>query len=150
MACEWDPDFGDDEAIELVSNDDETWLRLWNRADPLGEGYIQICAEIGADNMQAAAHGFTLAYMKDSLTPFLDHLADQFTGWDGTLSWRSLEHGLRIDATHYSRGHVLLSCTIGPPHHPPGWSASAGVTVDAGEQLRRLTSDVSRFLNPTT
>jgi uncharacterized protein DUF6228 len=150
VACEWDPDFDDGQAVELVSNDHETWLRLWNRADPFGEGYLQICVEIGTGGLRAAAHGVTLAIMFDPLTPFLDRLADQFAGWDGTLRWRSLEPGLRIDATHHSGGHVVLSCTVGPADHPPVWSATVEIIVEAGEQMRQLAGDVSRFLNPTT
>lgn len=150
VACEWDPDFGDDQAVELVSNDHETRVRLWNRVDPWGEGSIQICVEAGGDGLCAAAHGVTLAFMGDTLTPFLDHLADQFAGWDGALSWSSLEPGLGISAAHHSRGHVVLSWTVGPADPPAAWSASVEITVEAGEQLRRFASDVSRFLNPAT
>lgn len=146
MACEWDPDAGDDEAVELISNDRDTWVRMWNRVDPWGGHVVKMCVEVGADDMKAVAHGVTLEVTGDTLTSFLDHLAESFAGWEGVLSWPGLEPGLKIDATHHTGGHVMLTFTIGPARYTAAWSASAQVAVEAGEQLRRLAEDVSRFL----
>jgi hypothetical protein len=138
-----------DRAVTLSSNGSDTWVRLWNRVDPWDDGSIQICVEVGADDMRAVAHGVTVAIRGDTLTPFFDHLVEHFTGWEGVLSWRSLEPGLEIDAVFCSGGHVELTWTVGPWRQPPStWKGSVLVTVEAGEQMRRFAGDVSRFLNP--
>ena len=147
MACAWDAD--DDQAVELISNDRDTWVRLWNRVDDQWAAHVvRICVEVGADDMSAVAHGVALAVRGDTLTSFLDHLAEHFTGWEGTVSWPGLEPGLKIEATHNTGGHVVLTFTIGPTLYEATWSASVQIAVEAGEQLRRLTADLSRFLNP--
>jgi hypothetical protein len=150
MACEWDPDTSDDQAVELISNDRDTWVRMWNHVDPWDGHVVQICIEVGTDDMRAVTHGVTRAVAGDTLTSFLDHLAERFAGWEGTLNWHGMEPGLKIDATHHTGGHVVLTFTIGPACYTAAWSVSVRVVVDAGEQLRRLTGDVSRFLNSAT
>ncbi|MEV4237386.1 MULTISPECIES: DUF6228 family protein [unclassified Nocardia] len=71
-------------AVCLGAPGNGTWARLWNRADPCGDGSIQVCAQIGAPGLLATVHQVTLAVMGDSdLVSFFDELAGNFTGWDG-------------------------------------------------------------------
>jgi hypothetical protein len=97
--------------------------------------------------LRAAGHEVILDVRGDTLTPFLDELATDFAGWRGVRTWESLEHDVKIDAVFRSRGHVELTWTM-RPWRPSGgaWQASATTTVEAGEQLRRFSADVYRFL----
>ncbi len=147
MPCACDPDL--DGAAELRSVATDTWVRLWNRADPWGDGSSHVCAAIGADGLHAAVHGVTLAVWEETLTPFLEGLSEQFTGWEGTLSWQSLEPGLEVEAVFRSGGHVEMTWTLGPwPLPPSTWKASVMVVVEAGEQMRRFAVDVHQLLRP--
>ena len=65
-------------------------------------------------------------------------LAEDFRGWSGERTWRSVNRELRVTATHHSGGHVGLCWTLAEPH----WELSVAVTVDAGEDMRRLASEV--------
>jgi hypothetical protein len=71
-------------------------------------------------------------------------LADAYRGWDGVRTWESLEHDLRMEATHDGRGHVSLRFVIRGPqaYEPDAWEASVVVTLDAGEDMRRLTAEL--------
>lgn len=149
MGCEWDAELMGDQAVALSSAESDAWVRLWNRVDPWDDGSIQICVGIGTEDMQATAHGVTLAIRGDTLSPFFDQLVEHFTGWEGTLRWQSLEPGLEIEAVFRSGGQVDLTWTVGPWRQPPAtWRASVLVTVEAGEQLRRLAADLSWLLRP--
>lgn len=67
-------------------------------------------------------------------------LAKSYQGWDGVRGWESLEHDLRIAATHDRRGHVSLRFVIRGPrgYDLGGWEASVMVALDADEDMRRL------------
>jgi hypothetical protein len=148
VECEHGPDDDGSLAVSLGTPDYGTWARLWNPADPWDDGSINACAQIGAPGLLATVHGVTLAVMGDSdLATFLDGLAEDFTGWDGTRAWASMNRDLRIDAVFSSRGYVGLTWTITPWRHEDGnWTAAATVVLEAGEQMRHLAADVHQFL----
>jgi hypothetical protein len=91
VECECDHRSDQDQVVTLASIEAGTWLRLWNCVDRWGDGSIQVCVEVGAEGLRAAMHAVTLKIGGDSLTPFLQDLAQRFRGWEGTLNWRSLE-----------------------------------------------------------
>ncbi|MEV6816345.1 DUF6228 family protein [Micromonospora sp. NPDC051296] len=72
-----------------------------------------------------------------------------FYGWDGVRSWQSLERDLRIDATHDGRGHVSLRSVIRGPRgcEPGAWEASVVVTLDSGEDMRRLVAELTELVS---
>jgi hypothetical protein len=73
------------------------------------------------------------------LVDFFTDLERDRRGWDGVRIWESLEGDLRIEARH-EYGHVRLRVTL---RHSiaewgsAGWSATADLTVDPGEQLSK-------------
>jgi hypothetical protein len=148
VECECDPEQDGDQAVTLASIHSGTWVRLWNRVDPWDDGSIQVCAEIGGEGLRAVAHRVVVSIYDDTLTPFLENLAERFRGWDGTLTWQSMEPGLEIAAVSRSRGEVELSWTVQPSRsYSSTWQATVPVSVEAGEQLRRFAAQVYRFLH---
>jgi uncharacterized protein DUF6228 len=150
VKCEHGPEDDESLGVSLGTPGRGTWVRLWNRADPWDDGSIRACAQIGAPGLLATVHGVTLAVMGgNDLAPFLDGLAGDFSGWDGTRAWTSMDGDLRIDAAFRSRGYVGLTWAITPWRHEDGnWTASATVALEAGEQLRRLAAEIHQFLQP--
>lgn len=84
----------------------------------------------------------------DSLDAFLSDIADQFRGWNGTRSWRSLEDQLRIEATWGSRGHVTLRVHLRPKVYEEPWNVTAAFDVEAGAEMQALAAAVSNFFRP--
>ncbi len=151
MDCVYDADVDGDNAVTLEEPRGGPRIRLWNRTE-LEDNVIQVCAEIAVsgatDNLVATAHGVTLAFMGEELTPFFEALAEGFTGWEGVRTWRSLDREVEIGAVFGSGGHVELTCTLRPGSYSLDdlWMASVTVSVEAGEQMRVLAADVRRFL----
>jgi hypothetical protein len=151
VECAYDPadvDLG--LAVELTSAETGTWVRLWNRCLNWGDDVTQVCVEIGAAEMRATAH--QVALIPDNgefLTGYLDELDGDFTGWTGVRTWRTADRDLRLDAEFRSRGHVDVTWTVRPWRGSAGrWQASVVTTMEAGEQLRSLATDMYRFLQP--
>ena len=64
----------------------------------------------------------------------------------GARTYESLEHDLRLTATH--DGHVQLVVQLRETLVPHGWSATAVVQIDPGEEMTRAAEDVAALLSP--
>ncbi|MFE4416546.1 DUF6228 family protein [Streptomyces sp. NPDC056821] len=85
-------------------------------------------------------------YDGDGLDDFLSSLAEDFRGWDGARTWRSLERDLTLSAEHHPGGYVHL--TWGIHDRPPSeeWHFETTTVHQAGEDMRNLAADISSFL----
>ncbi|MET7809220.1 DUF6228 family protein [Micromonospora chersina] len=85
----------------------------------------------------------------DGVVSWAADLAESYEGWDGVRAWESLEHDLRIDATHDRRGHVNLRLFAGAPrgYDPGAWEASVMVALDAGEDMQRLVAELGDLVS---
>lgn len=101
----------------------------------------------GDDGVRAVTSVRTLNV--DRIVSWAADLAESYEGWDGLRAWESLEHDLRIDATHDRRGHVNLRFVIRGPrgYDPSAWEASVMVTLDAGEDMRRLVAELGDLVS---
>lgn len=81
----------------------------------------------------------------DGLAAFMNQLVDDFRGWEGSRHWRSLEGQLGIQASWQSGGHVLLRFCMRPSIYDL-WTTSIDITVEVGEELKRLADDFRSFL----
>ena len=82
----------------------------------------------------------------DELAGFLSGLASHWRGWHGERTYESLEHDLRLTATH--DGHVRLAVQLRETSVPDGWSATGIVQLDPGEEMTRAAQDVAALLSP--
>ncbi|MGI5528834.1 DUF6228 family protein [Streptomyces syringium] len=82
----------------------------------------------------------------DGLDTFLDELAEDFRGWEGARTWRSLEHELTLSAVHGPGGYVRL--TWGLHSRPPAeeWCFETTTVHAAGEDMRNLAAEIRTFL----
>ena len=82
----------------------------------------------------------------DGLDVFLAELAEDFRGWAGVRTWRSLERDLTLSAQH-SGGYVHL--TWGLYDRPPSdeWRFEATTDHAPGEDMRNLATEMGRFLS---
>ncbi|MFD9736680.1 DUF6228 family protein [Umezawaea sp. NPDC059074] len=148
MECEYSPDDDGDTAVALECSSG-AWVRLWNRHDPWGDGSVRVCIEIGALGLRALVHDVTVGIWADEFSPFLEEVAESFTGWEGTRTWRSTDSDLEVTAKFRSWGHVDMTWTVAPWRESVGrWNASVVLTLEAGEQMRGFAADVRRFLRP--
>jgi hypothetical protein len=80
--------------------------------------------------------------------------------WRGRLTWpsrtgmgrratsESLERDLRIGAVHDGRGHISPRFVLRGPrrYEPEAWEASVVVRFDAGQDMRRLASELGSHI----
>ena len=127
--------------------------RAWERQARLafatylpGDGYIsEYTVKVNADGLTASAPVITTADGY-GLPGFIQQLADDFRGWEGTRSWRSLEDQLRIDASWKHGGHVALLFHLTPSVEDK-WTLAVEFTLEAGEELRSLGEELAAFTN---
>ena len=77
----------------------------------------------------------------EQLARFFEDLAASWRGWSGERTYESIEHDLRIVATH--DGHVRLRVRLWQSADPDGWKLETALRLDAGEQLSRAAQDIS-------
>lgn len=127
--------------------------RTWERQARLafasylpGDAYIgEFTVTVSADGLTASAPVITTPEGY-GLPGFMQELADDFRGWDGTRLWRSLENQLRVEATWQDGGHVALLFHLTPSVYDK-WTLSVEFTLEAGEELRTFGEDLDAFMN---
>ena len=77
------------------------------------------------------------------LVTFFRDLASGWRGWQGEKAYESLEHDLRLTAVH--DGHVRLTVQL-EQTWPDGWSASAVLQLDPGEEMTAAAEGVAALL----
>jgi len=81
----------------------------------------------------------------DDLIDFFAGLEHEWRGWDGAKAFRSLENDLLLEASH--DGHVWLVVQLRPSPIDAGWSATATIRLDPGEQLSQLVANLRGSLS---
>ncbi|MEJ8640248.1 DUF6228 family protein [Streptomyces sp. MS1.HAVA.3] len=124
-----------------------TYVRLsdWVRVD---EHEVAFAVEAVADGLRAQLDSVSVSVWDRAgdLTEFLDGLAGDFRGWEGERAW--VTNRLVLTATFHAGGHVRLRWGLrsGMFAEDP-WECSVTTTVEAGEQMSRVASDVRSFLH---
>ncbi|WP_412079457.1 DUF6228 family protein (plasmid) [Streptomyces xanthophaeus] len=124
-----------------------TYVRLfdWARVD---DHEVAFAVEVVADGLQARLESVSASVWDRAgdLTEFLDGLARDFRGWEGDRSW--VTNQLVLAATFHSGGHVQLSWGLRLGiFAEDSWECSVTTTLEAGEQMSRVASDVRSFLH---
>ncbi|MEV4277183.1 DUF6228 family protein [Actinoplanes xinjiangensis] len=140
------------ESFVLGVADGACWI-VHPPQDPYGDGYI---FTVETEVYQAGLTARTIAKVDGlfadvvtTLPGFVEGLAAGWRGWEGVLSWRSMEYELALDARHDGRGHVSLGVTLrepGPDWDDTAWSARAVFVLEAGEEMTRLAADLAYLL----
>ncbi|MFI6855635.1 DUF6228 family protein [Streptomyces sp. NPDC050416] len=81
----------------------------------------------------------------DGLGIFLAELAEDFRGWNGTRTWRSLEDDLTLAAEH-AGSHVRLTWGLHVPLPDGEWRFEMTTSHAPGEDMRRLAIEMRTFL----
>lgn len=122
--------------------------------DPFDDGYFHdLRVELHDDGLHAETsvrlEGPALRREDPPLVAFVQSLADDWQGWEGTREWASIESDLFVDARHDGRGHVAIGLTLKHPHghDAAAWSARVVLSLEAGEELTRLAADLRAFLS---
>lgn len=82
----------------------------------------------------------------DGLAAFLSSLAEDFRGWNGARTWRSLERDLTVSAEHRARGYVHLRWGIHDRPPSEEWYFETTTVHAAGEEMRNLADEMHTFL----
>jgi hypothetical protein len=104
-----------------------------------------VLAELRLEGLSASrrvVHHYATGFA--DLADFFGRLEEHWSGWEGVREWESVEGDLRIEARH-QYGHVQLRVTVrsdGPGWGNHGWTATADLTIDPGEQLTQITRDI--------
>ncbi|MEV1017482.1 DUF6228 family protein [Micromonospora sp. NPDC049751] len=121
--------------------------------DPHGDGYVWVVrAQISDDGVTAettATLAGRWAPENEGLGWFFQSLADDWRGWRGGRTWRSLEGAMEIDAHHDGSGHVAIGVLLRrarQAYTDDAWSARVVFTIEAGEEMTSLAADVRGLL----
>ena len=85
----------------------------------------------------------------DSLSAFLNSLAEDFRGWAGARTWHSRYYDLTLSAEHHPGGHVHLTWGIHDRAPSDDWHFEATTVHAAGEDMRNLAAETHTFLTGT-
>lgn len=80
----------------------------------------------------------------DGFDGFLSLLAEDFRGWEGARTWRSLEGDLALSAEHDGYVHLTWVIYGRSPHDE--WRFETTTTHAAGEDMRNLAAEIHMFL----
>ncbi|WP_426939102.1 DUF6228 family protein [Pseudarthrobacter sp. S3] len=83
----------------------------------------------------------------DDLALLFTDLAEHWRGWSGTKDYRSIEGDLLLQADH-TGSHVELHFTLQDSEFHNSWSARGKLTLDAGEELARVSEDLKKLFSP--
>lgn len=78
------------------------------------------------------------------LSKFFAELAEQWTGWDGSKTWTSLEGEFKLECLHDRVGHVTTTATLRSNAYGHGWTGQIRFDIAAG-QLEDIAAGVKRF-----
>lgn len=81
----------------------------------------------------------------DDLIAFFRQLAADWRGWDGERTYESIDHDLRLTATH--DGYVRLAVQLWQEGGRFGWSAAAVISLEPGEETTQVAEDVAALLS---
>jgi hypothetical protein len=65
-------------------------------------------------------------------SPFFAKMADQWSGWSGELSWRSILGGMRLQSRHDRRGHITIEVVL-DSDLTTQWKVQGIIIVEAGQ-----------------
>jgi len=121
-------------------------VMLMSRARCLPNGCAELLAISIRDTDLAAGRDVYEGYSSgfESLAAFFEELAGSWRGWQGERTYESIEHDLRITATH--DGHVRLKIRPCRSTGPDGWTVEATLRLDAGEQLSQAARDIAALV----
>lgn len=83
----------------------------------------------------------------DGLAKFMHGLAQDFRGWEGVRTWRSIEDQLLVAATWATGGHVELMLRIKPSIYDK-WELATSFDIEAGEEMANLAASIEAFFHP--
>lgn len=105
--------------------------------DPYGDGYVaRVLMEIHDSGLDAYIDTTLSIPPADGgwdLALFVQGLADDWQGWSGERSWRSMGGEVFINARHDGRRQVTLAITLQGDPVTDGWTARTLLEVEAGE-----------------
>lgn len=116
-----------------------------DESDPIVQTVTAELSSSGLRAIRTVVHSYRTGFA--DLADFFAQMELDWRGWNGARSWRSLEGDLNIEARYEFR-HVQLRVTLrayGPGWGNDGWTASANLTIDPGEQLSQIAADLWRL-----
>ncbi|RKS06569.1 hypothetical protein DFP74_2207 [Nocardiopsis sp. Huas11] len=120
--------------------------------DVHGDGYTHMVdVELSDDGIAARGQAAFDGRGPENLRDFLVALEKHWRGWRGARSWTSVGEEMTVEAHHDGRGYVSLAVTLRRAERtyaPDAWSARVVLTVEAGEELRRIADAAQRLLRP--
>jgi hypothetical protein len=125
---------------------------VYRPIDPHGEGYVHnMLVELSDEGLTASGLATFEGRAPENLQDFLIGLAKDWRGWPGIRPWTSMKGEMTLEASHDGQGHVTIAVTLRRAertYDPDAWSARIALTLEAGEELRRLADDAEHFLHP--
>jgi hypothetical protein len=86
------------------------------------------------------------AYLSEGLPRLFEDMAANWRGWRGKKAWESIDHDLRLTASHDGHGHISVAvCLRSYVPNEDMWTAEGTLTLEPGS-LDELASAIRRLL----
>jgi len=127
------------ESVTIRSCRDGTELNLSTEDFPASEKL-----DVSIAGPSCSARLATSTYYSGSPALLFRKMAASWRGWEGELSWSTLEGEFKMTATSDRLGHIDLLAEIKSDAYPRDWELKARLHLEAGalEQLYRSVSAV--------
>jgi hypothetical protein len=85
------------------------------------------------------------------LPAFLEELAENFRGWEGTRTWSSWRRELTASAVFRSRGRVAITWSLTRRiADEEEWRAEVTTVIEAGAEMSAVAAEVAAFISAAT
>jgi uncharacterized protein DUF6228 len=98
------------------------------------------------------AAGYPTVGSGRDLVEFFRSMARDWSGWEGTRTWESLGHELRLECTHDNKAQVQVAVFLSRRRigqDPARWRAHATLELDAGSGLERAAEAIAELVYPS-
>jgi hypothetical protein len=127
----------------IKSSHGEAELLFYNRSPPSSEQPLDsFCVRFTDRDLTATVFVQSDEVWAHPRRLFTD-MANQWSGWSGELSWRSILGAMDLQCRHDKRGHVTIQIEL-RSDLPTRWRLQAHMVVEAG-RLDGLASKATAF-----
>ncbi|WP_141491487.1 DUF6228 family protein [Longimonas halophila] len=135
-----------DETVEIQSCDSPARLLLSDLSyDGSGQdSWASFVATIEDDGLHANVRVFDLG--PESLVDLFEQMNEEYRGWDGAKTWKSIEGQMALSCTSDRSGHAFVEVVLRPDLRPDRWEVNSRLRIDAG-QHDRIAKRLARWVN---
>ena len=114
---------------------------------PAGSEFYRVT--LRENGFEASTRVYAFDPKDDALAKFFARLSNDWRGWDGVRSWKSLEGEFEVACEHDGVGHIATTASLHSTPYGYGWTGIIKFDLAAGE-LEQIANAVAVFFDTRT